>query len=295
MSNNKNPTTVEHQTRLIAVHEQDLDEVALFLHHHMNDRFSPQEWKRGISRSWMPDVPNYGFMLRCGDQITGVLCAIYSEQHIEGVVKQFCNPHSWCVLPDFRKRSIDLVLALIRQQNYTFTMFSPNKEGREIFKYLKFKPLDNRNLIFLNFPFVYGGGQVVDFHNAEQVKKYLPEDAARHYLDHADFSWLNFLFFHKNHQYGFLIFKKYRYKRLGNAWIMYVSDVALFKQCWPAIRTHLLFRQGMFTSKIEARLLDQPMKTWFEPEQGLQKFYLSSELSADSIQNLYSELVTLDL
>ncbi|MCP5244669.1 MAG: hypothetical protein H6937_01390 [Burkholderiales bacterium] len=283
------------KTVLCPISINDLDEVACFLHHHMSDRFTPQQWKQGISRSWLSDAPNYGFMLRNNAQIVGVLCAIYSEQNIAGSQRRFCNPHSWCVLSDFRTRSIDLVLALIRQKGYTFTMFSPNKEGVEIFKYLKFKPLNDALLIFLNVPSVSGSGKVVSHLDIEQAKMHLPAHIAQQYTDHADFPWLKFLFFSEKDQYGFLIYKKQHYKRLASAWIMYISDTALFSRCWPAIRTHLLLKHGFFTSKIEARLLDHLMQVRLKPQPGHQKFYMSEELSADNIQNLYSELVTLDL
>ncbi|SEN31715.1 hypothetical protein [Nitrosomonas marina] len=295
MSNNPKKHSAVDVTNLTPILEGDLDDVALFLHHHMNNRFTQSEWKQGISQSWMPKVPNYGFMLKNDAQIVGVLCAIYSEQSIAGELKRFCNPHSWCVLAEFRKRSIELVLALIQQKVYTFTMFSPNKDGLEIFRYLKFKPLDNHVLILLNWPSAFGAGQILEFRNNQQLLQHLPEPVAKHYQDHAHFSWLNYMFFKEGNRYGFLIYKRRLYKRLGSAWIMHVSDAALFRQCWPAIRAHLLLKHGLFTSKIEARLLDQPIKSWFKPEQGAQKFYLSDEISADNIQNLYSELVALDL
>lgn len=37
------------------------------------------------------------------------------------------------------------------------------------------------------------------------------------------------------------------------------------------------------------------MKTLLKPERGHQKFYLSDEVPAECVQNLYSELVTLNL
>jgi hypothetical protein len=292
MSNQKSAD----KTVLTGINQNDLDEVAEFLHRNMNDRFSVLEWKRGISRSWLKDAPNFGFMLKCGNKIAGVLCAIYSEQPVAAnVMKRFCNPHSWCVLPDFRARSIDLVLALIRQKGYTFTMLSPNKDGIEIFRFLKFRPLNNEVAIFLNIPVVTSSGEIISQQDITQIKTLLPHQAARHYADHAEFPWLNFLFFKSEERYGFLIFKKQIHKRLASAWILYISDAALFQLCWPAIRTVLLLKHGLLFSKIESRLLNQPMKTLLKPEQGHQKFYLGDEVSADCVQNLYSELVTLNL
>lgn len=273
----------------------DLGDVALFLHHHMNSRFTPEVWQKGINKSWLSDTPNYGFMLKFNGEIVGVLCAVYSEQYLADKWVRICNPHSWCVLPDFRVRSIDLVLATIRQKNFSYTMFSPNTEGIEIFKYLKFKPLNNEVSVLFNTPSIGGTGQVETLQEMKQAEAHLPEKTAKCLADHIEFPWLNFLLFNENGKYGFLIYKKDIYKKLACSWIMYVSDEALFRRCWANIRTFLLFKHGMFTSKIESRMLGQPMKTWLKPVLGNQKLYLSDELPASCIHNIYSELVTLDL
>ncbi len=287
--------TTAKDANVTAITSSDASDVALFLHHHMNSRFTPEIWLKGITKSWLPNTPNFGFMLKCHGEIVGVLCAIYSEQYLTDKWVRICNPHSWCVLPDFRVRSIDLVLATIRQQNFSYTMFSPNIEGIEIFKYLKFKPLNNEVSVFFNTPSVSGTKQVETLLNMEQAETHLPEKAAKCLADHIEFPWLNFLLFNENGQYGFLIYKKEIYKKLASSWIMYVSDQALFRRCWVHIRTFLLFKHGMFTSKIESRMLDQPMDTWLKPVPGTQKLYLSDELPASCIHNIYSELVTLDL
>ena len=172
-----------------------------------------------------------------------------------------------------------------------------NEEGIEIFSFLKFKPLDNRVSILLNVPSLSFSERVTIVTDKSKGKSLLSKYTAKCFDDHTQFPWLNFLIFSVEDQYEFMIFKRIKYKRFACASIMYVSDIPLFQQCWPALRTHLLFRYGMFSSKIESRLLGQPIKTLFlyKQETGSQKFFLSKDLSADCIHNIYSELVALDL
>jgi hypothetical protein len=54
-------------------------------------------------------------MLRDGQRVVGPLLALYSERLVAGRVAPFCNLTSWCVLRDYRFRSIPLLTALLRQ------------------------------------------------------------------------------------------------------------------------------------------------------------------------------------
>lgn len=289
-----NKDTNTNKAMICPITDSDLDDVAVFLNHHMNSQFSPEVWKQGIGVSWLVSAPNYGFMLKQGNDVVGVLCAIYSEQYINGSMIKFCNPHSWCVLPSFRTRSVDLVLSVIRQNDYHFTMFSPNESGIKIFSYLKFKPLDNTILILLNIPSV-NNRNVKIIEDSISIGEILPSDQKKCYFDHKEFPWLKMFSFGIGSRYGFIIFKPQQYKRLACAQIMYISDIELFNDCWATLRTHLLFKYHMISSKIESRFLRGKLGFTLKVERGAQKFYRSDELSADNIKNIYSELVALDL
>ena len=56
-----------------------------------------------------------------------------------GRVERFCNLGSWCVLPDYRSRSISLLNALLAQEGYNFTILSPDAGPQEILAWLRFR------------------------------------------------------------------------------------------------------------------------------------------------------------
>ena len=48
-----------------------------------------------------------------------------SKRLVSGLLERFCNLTSWCVLPDYRSRSISLLTALLRQHGYHFAVLEP--------------------------------------------------------------------------------------------------------------------------------------------------------------------------
>ena len=125
--------------KLVPISADHFASVAEFLHKEMNSKVSIDQWQRVIAANWSSDAPNHGFMLHHeAVGVVGVLCAIYAHVVIDGEIRNVCNPHTWCVLDAFRKRSIELVVAVIKQPDWHFSMLSPNAEGEQIFSFLKF-------------------------------------------------------------------------------------------------------------------------------------------------------------
>ncbi|NOQ64427.1 MAG: hypothetical protein GQ582_07935 [Methyloprofundus sp.] len=278
---------------LSAIGANDIVDAANFLHLNMIKKFSPQEWQRVLKLGWIDPLPNHGFMLKHEDQIVGVLCTIYSTQLVNNKVEQFCGPHTWCVLPDYRKKSIQLVLAAIKQKGFHFTMFTPNERALEIFSFLKFKPLGNHTISLLNLPTL--SSNKVTLFDAEQGVSELSAQDAKCLTDHLPFSWMDFLVFKVDGKSGFIIYKKQKYKRLPTARILYISDKELFFNHWKYIRTHLCVQLGLVTSRIPDMFVKKSPSFVLARTPDQQRFYLSPTLSADNVEYIYSELLAMDL
>ena len=287
--------TPDRKTTLKPITGDDVARTALFLHSHMNSKFSAQEWERGLRASWYENAPNHGFMLEFDGEVVGVVCALYSEQEIDGEPRLICNPHTCCVLEPYRAKSVSLILSVIRQPDMHYSMYSPNRDGEEIFAYLGFKPMGREALAILNLPTPQLPGKVEVSFELNSALDRLSVADRKCVQDHRDFPWLRFIFYASGSKHGFLIYKPCRYKRLPCAELLYVSDKSLFARCWPAIRTRLLLRQGVFTTKAELRLLQQRPGFSFSTAHASAKFFLSDSLPAEAFNYTYSELVALNL
>lgn len=286
----------QKSAQLVPIDDANVALAAAFLNQHMNSRFPVSRWEAALQTGSLKCAPNHGFMLHSVEgNIVGVICAIYSEQLINEKSEFVCNLHSWVVLPEYRKQSVSLVVAAIRQPELHFTMFTPNEDGLEIFKFLKFKHLGNSTTLLLNMPSIFGRGKMLFQNNENDLSGQLTAYQNTIYSDHFEYSWLDKLFFSCEGESGFILYHKEKYKKLPCARILYVSNWPLFTKHWIQIRTYLFCSLGMVSSKVETRFLKDTWKFAIAQQEDQQKFYLSPSLAPSDIQCIYSELMALDL
>ncbi len=283
-------------TSLLEINAEDIGDVAVFLNKHISGRLSTTMWGDVLRPRWPTSSSNSGFMLKDeAGKVVGVLCAIYSKQLIKGKEEQVCNLHSWAVLPKYRTKSISLVLTAIRQKGFHYTMFTPNKSGVEIFLYLKFKPLNDAVTPLLNVPLFWGSPKFTVISDDDSFIDALSPRDRQVFNDHAAFPWLNRLMFRCVDKYGFILYRRSKYKRLPSARILFISDRELFFQCWRDIRSYLLHKHKLFSSVIDSRFVEHKVSYSLPSKPSQQTFYLSSNLTPVDIECVYSELMVLGL
>lgn len=278
------------------IQESHLSEVGDFLSAHLNKQISARAWIDSISHVWCDWRPNFGMQLRDGDRLAGVLLAIYSDQQLGGQLHRFCNPHSWCVLPEYRQQSIGLVLAIIKQTGLNFTMLTPNPKVAQVFRALRFHDLPRDILIFPNLPFGLTPNRDARTEVDEQrIMDMLPDEAQRDYQLHRQIPWLHFVAVGSRGDACLVVYKRSRWKRLPSARILHISNRASLGRHLPLLRRHFLFRNGMFTSQVEARLVGQMRGMTIRKSSSQAKLWQSPTLQEVAITNLYSELMSLDI
>lgn len=278
------------------IQEGDLQAVGEFLHAHLNPRIAARTWSDSLRHRWAATQPNFGMrLLTPQGQLVGVLCAVYSDQLIDGKVERFCNPHSWCVLDEFRHASINLVLAVIRQRDYHFTMFTPNPKVAQVFMGLRFRLLDEQLLYLPNLPRLLplSGGSFVES-RLDQVADRLAGAARAEFEAHRDIPWLRFVAFGRPGQACLAIYKRVRWKKMACAMITHLSDPQALARHGPLLQGHLL-AQGMPVSRIEGRFLVQPPRLAFRTRRGQPKLVSTRTLQDSQVRDVYSELMALDI
>jgi hypothetical protein len=276
-----------------AIQQEHLEEVGRFLHENLNRKISVQAWVNSLTHPWSDVRPNYGMQMRDGDRLVGVFCAIYSDQTVNGKSEKFCNPHTWCVLEDYRNHGISLVLSIIKQRGYHFTMLTPNPKVAEIFRSLKFKDLGKEIAYFPNLPALRFGQSIVES-RPDAIAQHLSPAARRDYELHRDIPWLRFLAFGTPGDICLVVYKAGRWKRLPSARLLHVSDAAAFGRHLPLLRNHFL-RKGFATTSVETRMTAGVPRLAYRIQRRQGKLFMSSTLNDAQITDLYSELVSLDI
>jgi hypothetical protein len=279
-----------------AIDAAALADVGRFLNQNLNRRIAPEAWVAALSHPWCHAQPNYGFQLRAGTTLVGVFCAIYSDQTIEGRAERFCNPHTWCVLPDYRNQSLSLALALIKQRGYHFTMLTPNPKVAEMFIRLGFKRLDEHIVVFPNIPSPMAAlREHIAESERDRIAPLLAGRVLRDFEAHRDILWLAFLAFGRAEDVCLVVYKVERWKRLSCARIIHLSDPAAFDRHRHLLQHCLLLRQGLLVSRVEARFLSRKPRLAYTYPWTQSKLFLSSTLRQSQVSNLYTELAALDI
>lgn len=270
-----------------------LEEFASFLHQHLEPSRSTQEWVSGLTTDWMPGQPNHGFLVRDNGKIVGGIGAYYANRIIDGQSEKTCNITSWCVLDTHRQQSMRLVMAIVSQEGYHFTDFSPTKVVGATLQFLKFKPLDERQVVSLNLPWPTLDS-LHTVHDPQAIAGCLSGDALKVYDDHRRYPWLRHVLVGQPSAWCHVIYKRRSFKGMPTAVILHASDKALLSGVWHRLSRHF-FRHGLVSTQIEYRTLGrQPwpsaIRSGFNS-----KVYLSDTLRNDQVDYLYSETMALDL
>lgn len=273
--------------------DSNLPEFAAFLNRHLSAERSPAEWAAALKIDFGVERPNFGFVMRDGATIVGGIGAIYSARDIGGRQVRFCNITSWCVLDDYRKQSMRLAMAVTGQPGYCFTDFSPTPVVGGVLRFLKFKPIDERQTVILNLPSPAGGARLLAV--PAEIRAALDGGALKIYEDHARFPWLrHVLVGSREGAWCHVIYKRRSFKGLPSAQILHVSDRHIFAHGLRRLCNHLL-ALGMVTTHVETRSLSRPIRlsgirTGFNA-----KLFLADDLEPGEIDYLYSESMSMDL
>lgn len=247
---------------------------------------------------WERDEAHCGLILVDGDRTVGFLGMIFSHRMIDDKVEKFCNLTSWYVHKKYRSRAIFMISALRLMKDYTITDLSPARHVYEIQKNLGFKDLDasGRLLMPVGRRLLQPKYAVTNLmHDTSVIEKKLEAQDLRIFKDHQPYECSHFLMSGRD-RYCYIIYTRLKRKRLAYAHLHYISDSDLFGQAYRDIRKSILSQAKAYFLVIDSRLvknLKLPVSIclpYRAPKQ-----YLSATLKPEQIDNLYSEIVMLNL
>jgi hypothetical protein len=273
---------------VIPITDADVGAVAAFLHANMNDRVP---WGRAISSTPSKvEAPNHGFMLRDGQRVVGTQLAFYSERLIAGRVERFCNLSSWCVLPEFRFHSLRVHKAVLAQEGYHVTSFTPTEKVVPIHVRFKFRSLDTSAVLIPNLPWPTRPGRRRISADPDVIESTLAGTELELYRDHAQALAARHVVLIRNQDSCYVMYREMRHKGVPFAVILHVSSPELFHRAMLPLTRHLLIRHRLLATLAELRFighrppLSLKVTSW-------SKMYRSDSLEPDQIDDLYSELV----
>ncbi len=266
--------------------DADISDVADFLTANMNPKIP---WTRACVPPWMVDAPNHGFMLRGGQRVVGVLLAYYCERLVTGRAERFCNLGAWSVLPAYRFHSIRLLRAVLAQDGYHFTAFTPGDKTEPIFARFKFRPFDMSAGLVPNLPWPALPGRTRISHEPGVIESTLAGAELELYRDHAQALAAHHHVLIRGQDSCYVVYREARSRGLRYAVLLHVSNPGLFHRALLPLTRHLLLRHRLVATLGELRIIEHrpplslKLNAW-------PKMYRSASLEPGQIDDLYSEL-----
>jgi acetoacetyl-CoA synthetase len=265
------------------------------------DEREPQTWSALLSYEWISEKPNLGFVLMAGERIVGFVGTVFSRR--KDVV--VCNLSSWYVLPKYRGWGALLLRAALQDETVSYVSLTPGPEAAATFRALHFWPVERKKIYLLPFAdaetLLHRRPELELRH--ERIRELLSPEERRIFDDHQPYDCLH-LVVRDGAEHAYVVCKKRPFRRpylknvpghslLSYSEVLYCSAPELLSRHVERVKLTVLWRQRTLALQVGEQMLGSPL-----PRGGRRKqleFYSSTELAADPVDLLYSELVLLRL
>jgi len=275
----------------------DLNAVGKFLHRHLNAHIPTEIYTEAFKYNWPARKPNFGFMLEDKGRIVGVLGAVYSTRIIQGIQQDFCNLSCWCVLPAYRNQSLSLIIALIKQPDFTFVNILIVPAVVEIHRALGFKIVEGSQNYYLcpNLPYRFSA-RVPQISTAATIDLQKLNSTQRYDLSNLrDLSHVNLAFVECDGKIYMITYRRKPYRVIRNLYFPAVEVLHIDRRPCPLVvfcaLSHWLLIHHQIPFTLVARNFISQRPFGAIAVRGKLKMFLSKTLSSMDIDNLYTELV----
>jgi hypothetical protein len=235
--------------------------------------------------------------------IVGFLGTIFSKRTIGSITYKVCNWSAWVVEKEYRAHSIRLLKEVMGLKGYLMTIFTAVPIASAIYVKLGFKTLDHDIIIFPPLPtfktlkVAFGYRFIFD---RDKIQNLLAEEHQTIFKDHVKFKCHHVLIMGEVGN-CYLICRRVMRKGWPFVQIEYISDAELFLGVIDYLKICLAVHFKVLAVIIDERFIrNQPLGLVYKFRQSsstppkLFKFDGDS-IAPESIDNLYSEILTLNL
>ena len=264
-----------------------------------NQNLTQDDWRQLFKYEWQKKDEPPGYVLLDKDKIVGFIGFIFCTRTINGKERKFCNITSWIVLKEYRSQSIMLLYESLKLKNCTLTNLTCTKEVHNISRKLGFKELETKSIVIFSLPSLWnilGRGKHGKVLREElDIEKCLTGESLKLYRDHLSYK-CGQIVLNANKGCCHVVFNRIKKYRVGCSRILYISNNELFLKYSKLICGIIRRINGTVIIMVDKRLVGDVSKPlWFESKLRVPRLYKSDSLSCEDVDNLYSELVVLNI
>lgn len=288
---NVNAPAAQREASLRPAGQRDIEAICEFLAANMGRGLAAADYLALFTYPWRPSDASLGVVLESCGRIVGFIGCVWADRMIQGEIHRFCNLSNWCVLPEFRRQSMDMFFAVVCDRNITYTDLSPIPAVENLLTGMRFCPVNHYK--WFTVPMMHAVGllrKVRIVTDRDTVLRYLDPSQAAIWRDHQGIGCQHTVLVDDS-GYCYVVSRKRKRKQLVFSEILYVSDAPMMRRHLERLKISLLARDRTLVLACDEHIYGA--RPWgfvryFRPE------YLRSRfICPKDIDHLYSETALL--
>jgi ribosomal protein S18 acetylase RimI-like enzyme len=273
----------------------DIDPVCRLLHEQMNSRLAIDRWRRLMTYSWLESKPDFGRVAEVEGRVVGFVGSVYADREIAGRRERVVSMSSWYLDKAYRGRGLgfELMRSATEDERHSYTMLTVSPRNLAMLPGLGYRILDEERRAWApQSP--APGWLAVELDEARILARV---DAAQRRMlsDHAGQPIRPVLLSGQERSCLAVFSVKKKGADVTYFDVLHVSDPAFFARHAQVIADALLPREGESRLAVDKRLLDGREAGGATERMPVARYYKSCSLAPAEVDNMYSELLLLDL
>jgi len=272
----------------------DIETVCRLLHEQMNRRLLPERWRRITSYDWLQDKPDYGRVVDDGGRIVGFVGSVYADREIAGRQERVVSMSSWYLDKAYRGQGLgfELMGSATADESMTYTMITVSPRNLAMLPKLGYRILDHDRYVW-SAADGRASGLAIEQDVARILERVGPMQR-RMLRDHASLPVRPVLISSADGNCLAVFSVKKKGEEVTYFDAMHLSDPGFFAAHAQAIADALL-PAGKAVLAVDRRLLAGHPADGRVESIPVARYYKSQRLEPSEVDNLYSELLLLDL
>lgn len=265
----------------------------------LDPKMPEKRWKNLFTYKWKGARDFFGFGLYHNSKLVGFIGTVFSQREHHKHSENICNLTSLIIKEDHRNQGLSkyLLAAVLSLKDTTVTGFSASERAYQLYKTLGFQEFETDRIKIPTYKNLLSKGKTpveikkVSNHNVGMLN----EKEKEIYHDHKPYRSYHMIM-NDGKDYCYLVFSIiFRNKRV-TAYLNYISHPSVFNKYIRKFCKYLFLRHIALFLVIDKRLIHITSKLSFTEEQlPVPKIYKSERLKPKDIENIYSELILLDI
>ena len=284
---------MEYKPELLPIADDNLDDVYSFLAKNHNLPVTLKTWRETFNCKWIENKPNNGFMYKIGDNIVGVLVALYSDQFKNNKKYQLCNLCTWYVLKKYKNLSLKLIHHILSQKEFNYTTLTMDPRLIRLHKSFKFSSFSNTDFLYIpHYPKVFPTSYGLKYYsNLSDIQSILSLEALKVSQHHETLRLVNQIAISDSNSSCLIMYIGGFARNLHYANIIYISDPDFYYKYSFSVGSYLLLKKyKLYTRVLKSHLSHVPLIS-LKVQSRSSMMYRGESIDGEHPQEIYSESV----